>query len=189
MRSYPWARPSTDLVARVWDLPVSQGKSRAREKPNARLRVCWLTCSAPCSQVKCDERPGGCHNCARLNLPCPNSPEYHGVLQAGEAEGQYLRTQAGLRRTRTYRSCRGCRTSKSRCSGERPVCSRCHGRKIVCCYDGKQAPAWMEAASREAEENSASRGETWVTPSLSLLKVDLSRLWFWLILMTLFWAV
>ncbi|KAF3764234.1 hypothetical protein M406DRAFT_260426, partial [Cryphonectria parasitica EP155] len=110
-------------------------------------------------KVKCDERPGGCYNCARLNLPCPNSAAYHNALLKGEAEGEYLRTQAGLRRSRTYRSCRGCRSSKSRCSGERPTCLRCRQRDIQCCYDGKEAPAWLEpdlAATTTTESSSSS---------------------------------
>jgi hypothetical protein len=106
--------------------------------------------------VKCDETPGGCRNCTRLNLPCPNSPSYgSGINQQDilttSPENPLLATQAGLRRSRTYRSCRFCRVSKSRCSGERPTCVRCRQRGMDCSYDGKQAPAWAEAVSAEVE--------------------------------------
>ncbi|PSR97213.1 fungal-specific transcription factor domain-domain-containing protein [Coniella lustricola] len=126
-----------------------------REKQ--RSRTGCKTCRS--RKVKCDERPGGCYNCSRLNLPCPNSAAYHEAIQNGEIEGDYLRTQAGLRRSRTYRSCRSCRTSKSRCSGERPACVRCRQRGIECRYDGKQAPAWLEAASNEADARNPVKGE------------------------------
>lgn len=106
-------------------------------------------------QVKCDETPGGCRNCARLNLPCPNSPAYgnavHLAVHAAAPDNPLLATQAGLRRSRTYRSCRFCRTSKSRCSGDRPSCVRCRQKYLECSYDGKQAPAWAEAVTAELE--------------------------------------
>ncbi|KAI1881358.1 hypothetical protein JX265_000184 [Neoarthrinium moseri] len=53
-------------------------------------------------------------------------------------------TQAGLKRLRTYRSCKPCRNSKTRCTGERPTCLRCQQRRLECLYDGKQAPAWVD---------------------------------------------
>lgn len=140
-------------------------RSRKVNKIHRPATICGLHTAntSTNTQVKCDETPGGCNNCSRLNLPCPNSPAYHHALQQQriDPEGsELLQTQAGLRRSRTYRSCRGCRTSKSRCSGERPTCLRCRQRGFECAYDGKQAPAWLEAASREAERRSSIPRET-----------------------------
>ena len=104
-------------------------------------------------QVKCDETPGGCKNCARLSLPCPNAPAPQPNLfpesGAGSSTDLPGAGQVGQKRLRTYRSCRHCRVSKSRCSGERPICLRCRQRNLECTYDGKEAPAWAEAASAE----------------------------------------
>lgn len=165
-----WKRSRINIqdVQRLPDLPISQSKKHHKSH---KARSLWLVIAKTSHdiQVKCDETPGGCNNCSRLNLPCPNSPAYHHALQQQrDPEGnESLPTQAGLRRSRTYRSCRGCRTSKSRCSGERPTCLRCRQRGLECAYDGKQAPAWLEAASREAQRRSSMQGETWVFPCLS----------------------
>jgi hypothetical protein len=91
--------------------------------------------------VKCDERPGGCLNCQRLSLTCPSGPD---PSQSSGPAGDTAQTQAGLKRLRTYRSCKACRGSKTRCSGQRPTCQRCRYKKLECVYDGKQTPAWVD---------------------------------------------
>ncbi|KAI0132181.1 hypothetical protein BJ170DRAFT_234301 [Xylariales sp. AK1849] len=130
----------------------SPDKENSKEKQ--RSRTGCRTCRS--RKVKCDERPGGCLNCAKLNLPCPNRPEYHKQHSPVEDAS---RTQAGLRRLRTYRSCKNCRSSKTRCSGERPVCLRCRHKKVGCLYDGKQAPAWVDSVTSETEGCHGSRTE------------------------------
>lgn len=120
--------------------------------------------------MKCDERPGGCRNCERLNIPCPHpvvqltQAADAGVLADGivgsglDNKSGTVRTQAGLRRSRTYRSCQLCRSSKSRCSGERPVCLRCREKDLECVYDGRQVPAWVEAMSAKLEPGRLAAG-------------------------------
>ncbi|KAH8839492.1 hypothetical protein MCOR27_004796 [Pyricularia oryzae] len=126
-------------------------KERQR-KAKQRSRTGCKTCRS--RKVKCDEYPGGCKNCERLDLICPNSNPYLDTSRAGSAsdDGNNLvptsRTQTGIRRSRTYRSCGACRGSKSRCSGDRPVCERCRQRGMECVYEGKQVPDWVELSSK-----------------------------------------
>ncbi|KAI6383636.1 hypothetical protein MCOR25_000087 [Pyricularia grisea] len=126
-------------------------KERQR-KAKQRSRTGCKTCRS--RKVKCDEYPGGCKNCERLDLICPNSNPYLDTSRAGSAsdDGNNLaptsRTQTGIRRSRTYRSCGACRGSKSRCSGDRPICERCRQRGMECVYEGKQVPDWVELSSK-----------------------------------------
>lgn len=48
------------------------------------------------------------------------------------------------KRKRTYRSCIGCRTSKTKCSGERPTCQRCQRKGISCVYSESCQPNWIQ---------------------------------------------
>ncbi|KAL7806023.1 fungal-specific transcription factor domain-containing protein [Trichoderma gracile] len=94
-------------------------------------------------KVKCDGRPNGCRNCERLQLDC--------VGDNGQAAGRA--TPMALRKIRTYRSCKSCRLSKTKCNGDRPKCSRCAAKKTECVYDGGSAPRWarnLDRASRTA---------------------------------------
>lgn len=124
---------------------VSPGPAYWRPSPAPRRPLA----AHNCAQVKCDERPGGCLNCARLNLACPSGPDslQPGAPAAVDDDDDAAQTQAGLRRLRTYRSCKACRGSKTRCSGQRPVCQRCRHKKIDCVYDGKQTPAWVDSVA------------------------------------------
>lgn len=90
------------------------------------------------SQVKCDGRPNGCRNCERLQLDCVGD----NGLAAGRA------TPMSLRKIRTYRSCKSCRLSKTKCNGDRPKCSRCTAKKTECVYDGGSAPRWARNLDR-----------------------------------------
>lgn len=89
-------------------------------------------------QVKCDGRPNGCRNCERLQLDC--------VGDNGMAAGRA--TPMALRKIRTYRSCKSCRLSKTKCNGDRPKCSRCNAKKSECVYDGGSAPRWARNLDR-----------------------------------------
>lgn len=89
-------------------------------------------------QVKCDGRPNGCRNCERLQLDC--------VGDNGQAAGRA--TPVALRKIRTYRSCKSCRLSKTKCNGDRPKCSRCVAKKTECVYDGGSAPRWARNLDR-----------------------------------------
>ncbi|KAF4980480.1 hypothetical protein FZEAL_3525 [Fusarium zealandicum] len=92
-------------------------------------------------KVKCDGRPGpdGCRNCERLQLEC--------VDDEGSKSGRRS-VPMSLRKIRTYRSCTGCRVSKTKCDGDRPKCSRCNAREIDCEYDGGSAPRWARNLSK-----------------------------------------
>ncbi|KAH0526309.1 hypothetical protein TsFJ059_009653 [Trichoderma semiorbis] len=89
-------------------------------------------------KVKCDGRPNGCRNCERLQLDCVGD----NGLAAGRA------TPMSLRKIRTYRSCKSCRLSKTKCNGDRPKCSRCTAKKTECVYDGGSAPRWARNLDR-----------------------------------------
>jgi hypothetical protein len=106
------------------------------------------------SQVKCDERPGGCTNCERLGLPCASyyttAPgretrdiprlEKNGEISMPNQTSDLLRRK----RDRIYRACVECRTSKTKCNGLKPSCTRCQQRKIKCVYEhsSQSLPAW-----------------------------------------------
>ena len=92
-------------------------------------------------QVKCDQRPGGCANCERLQLRCPGD----NAEQLVSADDLRLPSQAGTKRKKTYRSCIQCRNSKTRCSGDRPVCLRCQRKDVKCLYDSEADPAWARS--------------------------------------------
>lgn len=65
-----------------------------------------------------------------------------------------------LRKIRTYRSCKSCRLSKTKCNGDRPKCSRCTAKKTECVYDGGSAPRWarnLDHGSRTEGSRSKSR--------------------------------
>ncbi|TLS29355.1 hypothetical protein PpBr36_01555 [Pyricularia pennisetigena] len=129
-----------------------QTDKEKQRKAKQRSRTGCKTCRS--RKVKCDEYPGGCKNCERLDLICPNSNLYPDISRAGSAsdDGNSLvatsRTQTGIKRSRTYRSCGACRGSKSRCSGDRPICERCRQRGMECVYEGKQVPDWVELSSK-----------------------------------------
>lgn len=98
-----------------------------------------LTCDN--TQVKCDGRPNGCRNCERLQLECVDDDGSKSGSRRGSAP-------VSLRKIRTYRSCTGCRVSKTKCDGDRPRCSRCCARNLECQYDGGSAPRWARNLSK-----------------------------------------
>ncbi|UKZ79434.1 hypothetical protein TrVFT333_007189 [Trichoderma virens FT-333] len=109
--------------------------------PGWRYTMGCRVCRA--RKVKCDGRPNGCRNCERLQLDC--------VGDNGLAAGRT--TPMALRKIRTYRSCKSCRLSKTKCNGDRPKCSRCTAKKTECVYDGGSAPRWarnLDQGSRTA---------------------------------------
>ena len=100
------------------------------------------TCRA--RKVRCDERPGVCFNCERLGLPCAvsTSSSEHNEPHARKSSDGIL--TSGVKRKRTFRSCAGCRASKTRCSGDRPVCYRCQEKSMQCNYEDSSEPAWKQ---------------------------------------------
>ena len=96
--------------------------------------------------MKCDERSGGCTNCERLQLKCPGN-DLGQLPTVGELR---LPQHVGTKRSKTYRSCGQCRTSKTRCSGERPVCLRCKRKAQECVYDSDPDPAWTRSVFRDS---------------------------------------
>lgn len=91
-------------------------------------------------QVKCDERPGQCGNCARLRLVCSG---YTSSIRANTQEDKEDSPESSKRK-RTYRSCIACRTSKTKCSGERPICQRCQRKGTSCVYSESCQPNWIQ---------------------------------------------
>lgn len=90
--------------------------------------------------MKCDERPGECGNCSRLRLECSG---YTSSLRTqGQENGEDILENS--RRKRTYRSCIGCRASKTKCSGERPTCERCQTKGRNCVYSESCQPNWIQ---------------------------------------------
>lgn len=115
-------------------------------------------------QVKCDERPGGCLNCERLQLNCVQ-PTAEGAGSSVKEQADHARALTGIKRKRTFRVCVPCRQSKIRCSGERPSCSRCRQRATTCVYDAEAAePAWVHSVAPSATHGSAQETMT-STPS------------------------
>ncbi len=53
------------------------------------------------------------------------------------------------KKKRTYRSCTGCRSAKTKCDGDRPACSRCQSRSIPCAYNASAVPLWARVLSNE----------------------------------------
>lgn len=65
-------------------------------------------------------------------------------------------------RYRTFRSCKFCRQSKVRCSGERPACLRCRSRRAECLYDAKETPQWLSKAQMPSQLSTSS--SSWSSP-------------------------
>ncbi|PWW78103.1 hypothetical protein C7212DRAFT_183808 [Tuber magnatum] len=85
-------------------------------------------------QVKCDERPGACSNCQKLDIDCPGYSPIN-PSEAPEETVSAIFARAGRKRRRMVGSCVDCRASKSKCSSDRPTCERCAKRGITCEYD------------------------------------------------------
>jgi len=109
-------------------------------------------------KVKCDERPGQCGNCARLRLVCSgySSAAKQQTEEVGEDRPE------NSKRKRTYRSCIGCRSSKTKCSGDRPACQRCRRKNIECVYTESCQPNWI----RRIEDVSPEKQNSLPTPSV-----------------------
>ena len=124
------------------------------------------TCRA--RKVRCDERPGVCLNCEKLGLPCAGagpSSERSQPLAKPSSGGTVT---AGVKRKRTFRSCIGCRASKTRCSGDRPVCRRCQEKSVQCNYEDSSEPAWKQQLRLISTfESPSGRGGTTAGASLN----------------------
>ncbi|KAJ6078605.1 hypothetical protein N7467_008358 [Penicillium canescens] len=90
-------------------------------------------------QVKCDERPGECGNCARLRLVCSG----YSTPPRSHASENVIDQLDRSKRKRTYRSCAACRVSKTKCSGERPTCQRCQDKSLRCVFAEASQPTWV----------------------------------------------
>lgn len=80
-----------------------------------------------------------CGNCARLRLDCSGYATSPNALSQELAE--YPRESS--KGKRTYRSCKACRASKTKCSGERPTCRRCQAKEFNCIYPVSSQPEWI----------------------------------------------
>ncbi|KAF2023322.1 hypothetical protein EK21DRAFT_81204 [Setomelanomma holmii] len=117
--------------------PLDQAAKKPRRRP---VNAC-TTCRA--RKVKCDERPGGCLNCERLQLDCVQNGQ---IASTVKRPGTAVEPIIGIKRKRTFRSCVPCRESKVKCSGERPKCNRCSQRRTSCVYDAEaNEPAWVQS--------------------------------------------
>ena len=111
---------------------------QATSQRGGRSKSGCATCRA--RKVRCDERTPVCRNCERLALPCTNGTDQ--IQTPARQSG--ATAAAGFKRKRTFRSCIGCRSSKTRCSGDKPVCVRCRERSLQCDYEDDAEPAWKE---------------------------------------------
>lgn len=116
------------------------------------------TCRA--RKVRCDERAGVCQNCERLGLPCTTGAGTEKSTTSATSRSVASPATAGVKRKRTFRSCIGCRASKTRCSGDKPICVRCKERSLECDYEDDSEPAWKQqlrlTGASHAETNRSS---------------------------------
>ncbi|KAJ0427170.1 hypothetical protein BJY00DRAFT_307151 [Aspergillus carlsbadensis] len=92
--------------------------------------------AAPCVQcryrkVRCDRRPDGCGNCARLQFDC----SFRSTQETPSKRTAVFPPE----RRRGSRACLACRRSKARCSGELPTCRACRQRGRDCHYPDPDA--------------------------------------------------
>jgi len=118
--------------------------------------------------VKCDESPGACLNCERLNLECKKVDGTSATPTKVEDARASLVSETslgevGVKRKRTFRSCIQCRASKARCSGGRPACSRCVQRAVPCIYEEDSIPQWtrvVQSVGQSDPQTDASTSES-----------------------------
>ncbi|KAI5777352.1 hypothetical protein EDC01DRAFT_405805 [Geopyxis carbonaria] len=127
--------------------PVSTDGAATQSKDKKRSRLGCIVCKQ--RKVKCDERPGGCTNCQRLEVPCPG---YTAAPPAEHTEEmvEAIFAKAGRKRRRMLGSCKECRVTKSRCSGERPACERCLKKNARCEYENTTRSGSMKSSSPPA---------------------------------------
>ena len=94
----PFVAGSSQTSKRMSDQATSQRGGRSKSGCS--------TCRA--RKVRCDERPGICVNCERLNLSC----SFEGDQEESSTKQHEATATAGFKRKRTFRSCVGCRASK-----------------------------------------------------------------------------
>lgn len=101
--------------------------------------------------MKCDERPGGCLKCERLQIQCPGYDQY--VRDRTRAVDEIYQN-AGVSK-RVIGACRECYASKSRCTKEKPQCARCQKKGVACHYNntyrGRNATAEPEVEVKTSE--------------------------------------
>ena len=124
---------------------------QAISQKSGRSKSGCQTCRA--RKVRCDERTGVCLNCERLGLPCAPSTEQNPT----PPRRPEVASTSGFKRKRTFRSCAGCRASKTRCSGDKPICVRCRERDLSCDYEDDSEPAWRQQLRLTAAVASPSR--------------------------------
>lgn len=98
--------------------------------------------------MKCDEAPGKCGNCTRLRLVCSG---YASSVRQQTQESMEGRLE-NSKKKRTYRSCIGCRGSKTKCSGDRPECQRCQTKSITCIYSESCQPNWIQRVDTSTDK-------------------------------------
>ena len=111
-------------------------------------------------QVKCDGRPDRCRNCERLGLDCIGLASPTTISPGNTLESPRHRdTTSSASKRRTYRSCKDCRASKTKCNGEKPACSRCRLRSTECVYDASEEPSWTRILSGQQQRPLKDRGQ------------------------------
>ncbi|RPB05635.1 hypothetical protein L873DRAFT_524812 [Choiromyces venosus 120613-1] len=119
---------ATSSPATATSAPEASSGSKEKKRSRSGCIVCKVR------KVKCDERPGACSNCQKLDIDCPG----YSPLNSSEAPEETVSAifaRAGRKRRRMVGSCVDCRASKSKCSSDRPTCERCVKRGITCEYD------------------------------------------------------
>jgi hypothetical protein len=139
--------PTLDYFANLCRLShLSRPKS---EKPSSCSRGPDILNHITITQVKCDETPGECGNCARLRLVCSG---YTTTVRSPTIGGE-TDLRHSTRGKRTYRSCTACRASKTKCSGERP-CQRCRWKcSSECVYAESTQPTWVRRVNMIQTDN------------------------------------
>src|SRR3954469_15862308 len=126
-------------------------------------------------QVKCDERPGECGNCARLRLVCSG----YSTPPRSHASESVIDQLDRSKRKRTYRSCAACRVSKTKCSGERPTCQRCLDKSLRCVFAEASQPTWVRRVnviSTHSQKSPSVEPPVDRSPSYTATRQDVGRL-------------
>ena len=72
----------------------------------------------------------------------------------GKSSADEHTTEAGTRRKRLTASCKTCRSTKTKCSGESPACARCAEKGIYCSYDADRRNHKVQSLPDETSADS-----------------------------------
>ncbi|KAH6670556.1 fungal-specific transcription factor domain-containing protein, partial [Halenospora varia] len=109
--------------------------------------------------IKCDQSQKNCKNCERVGTECPgygSGPLHRSERAHLESRNSRDVTQAGIKRTRLFRSCKSCQKAKTKCSGLIPMCSRCADKNLMCSYEsGKRGDSSESTSANDPIKPSA----------------------------------